>query len=60
MVSSDVRATAIPGASGGGAPRRVIGGDAPLADWQARMALPNRTSGGGDFLGRASGSDSEG
>jgi hypothetical protein len=57
-VSSDVQATAIPGASGCGAPRRATGGDAPMADGQAPTALPNWTSGGGGgFLGRASGGD---
>jgi hypothetical protein len=60
MVSSDVRATAIPGASGCGAPRRATGGDAHMADGQAPTALLNRTSGGdGGFLERASGGDPE-
>jgi hypothetical protein len=55
-VSSGVRAVAIPGASGCGAPRRATGDDAPMADGQAPTALLNRTSGdGGGFLGRASG-----
>jgi hypothetical protein len=34
-VSSGVRAAAIPGASGGGAPRRSTGGDAPTAGGRA-------------------------
>jgi hypothetical protein len=56
-VSSGVRTTAIPGASGCGAPRWATDGDAPMADEQAPTALPNQTSGGGGFLGRASGGD---
>jgi hypothetical protein len=46
-VSLGMRAAAIPGASGCGAPRRATGSDAPMAGGQAPMALPNRTSGGG-------------
>jgi hypothetical protein len=54
-VSSGVRAAAIPGASGCGAPRRATDDDAPMADWQAPTALLSRTSGNsGGFLGRAS------
>jgi hypothetical protein len=47
-VSSGVRVAATPGASGGGAPRRATDDDTPMAGGQAPMALPNRTSGGGD------------
>jgi hypothetical protein len=56
-VSSGVRATTIPGASGGGAPKRSTGGDAPMAGGQGPTVLPNQTSGGGGLLGRASGGD---
>jgi hypothetical protein len=35
----------------------VTGGDAPMAGGQAPTALLNRTSGGGGFLGCASGGD---
>jgi hypothetical protein len=52
-VSSDVRAMAIPGASGCGAPKRATGGDALMADEQATTTLPNRTSGGGSSSMRA-------
>jgi hypothetical protein len=45
-VSSGVRAAVIPGASGGGTPRRATGGDASMAGGPAPTALPNRTSGG--------------
>jgi hypothetical protein len=44
---SGMRATAIPGARGGGAPRRATSGDAHMASGQAPTALPNQTSGGG-------------
>jgi hypothetical protein len=57
-VFSGVRAVAIPGASGCGAPRRATGGDAPREDGEAPTVLPNWTSGGGGgFLGHASGGD---
>jgi hypothetical protein len=46
-VSSDERAATIPRASGGGAPRRATGSDAPMAGGQAPTALPNQMSGGG-------------
>jgi hypothetical protein len=56
-VSSSVRVTTIPWASGCGAHRQATGGDAPMADEQASTAFPNRTGGSGGFLGRASSGD---
>jgi hypothetical protein len=40
-VSSGMQATVIPGASGGGAPRRATNGDAPMASGQAPTTLLN-------------------